>query len=77
MVYLIKKLKNIFNEEKVLGKTNWYDTTILKILENEIYKGDFVHGKRTKHPTLLQRCCRAFSIKRIVGGMSGATEKEF
>ena len=21
------------------------------ILENEIYKGDFVHGKRTKHPT--------------------------
>ena len=46
-----QKIKNIFNEEKVLGKTNWYDTTILKILENEIYKGDFVHGKRTKHPT--------------------------
>ena len=21
------------------------------ILENEIYKGDFVHGKKTKHPT--------------------------
>ena len=27
------------------------DSTILAILENEIYKGDFVHGKRTKHPT--------------------------
>lgn len=46
-----KKISNLFNEEKVLGKTNWYDSTILHILENEIYKGDFVHGKRTKHPT--------------------------
>ena len=46
-----KKISNIFNEEKVLGKTNWYDSTIVGILQNEIYKGDFVHGKRTKHPT--------------------------
>ncbi len=35
----------------VLGRANWYDSTIQKILENEIYKGDFVHGKRTKNPT--------------------------
>lgn len=46
-----KKISNILNEEKVLDKTNWYDTTILKILQNEVYKGDFVHGKRTKKPT--------------------------
>ena len=46
-----KKISNVLNEEKILGKTNWYDTTILKILQNEIYKGDYVHGKRTKHPT--------------------------
>ena len=46
-----QKISNILNEEKVLGKTNWYDTTILKILQNEVYKGDYVHGKRTKHPT--------------------------
>ena len=46
-----KKISNILNEEKVLGKTNWRDSTIVGILENEIYKGDFVHGKRTKHPT--------------------------
>ena len=46
-----KKISNILNEEKVLGKTNWYDSTIVGILQNEIYKGDFVHGKRTKHPT--------------------------
>ena len=51
MVYLIKKISNILSEEKVLGKTNWYDSTIVGILQNEIYKGDFVHGKRTKHLT--------------------------
>ena len=39
------------NKEKVLGKTNWYDSTIQKILSNELYKGDYVNGKRTKHPT--------------------------
>ena len=27
------------------------DSTIVGILENDKYKGDFVHGKRTKHPT--------------------------
>ncbi len=46
-----QKISNILNEEQVLGKTNWRDSTILAILENEIYKGDFVHGKRTKNPT--------------------------
>ena len=46
-----KRISNLFNEEKVLGKTNWSDTGILTILGNEVYKGDFVHGKRTKHPT--------------------------
>ena len=46
-----KTISNIFNKEKVLGKTNWHDSSIVTILENEIYKGDFVHGKRTKQPT--------------------------
>ena len=46
-----KKISNILNEEKVLGKTNWRDSTILTILENPIYKGDFIHGRKTKHPT--------------------------
>ena len=45
------KISNLFNEEKVLGKDNWRDSTIQNILENEIYKGDFIHGKRTKNPT--------------------------
>ena len=33
-----KKISNILNEEKVLDKTNWRDSTILNILENPIYK---------------------------------------
>lgn len=44
-------IANIYNKEKVLGKTNWYDSTIQKILSNELYKGDYVNDKRTKHPT--------------------------
>ena len=46
-----KRISNILNEEKVLDKTNWRDSTILNLLENPIYKGDFIHGRRTKHPT--------------------------
>ena len=42
-------IANIFNKEQVLNKTNWYDSTIQKILSKELYKGDFVNGKRTKH----------------------------
>ena len=45
-------IATIFNEEQVLGKTNWNDTGILRIISNEVYKGDYVHGKRTNHPTL-------------------------
>ena len=48
--YSYQKISNLFNEEKVLGKDNWRDSTIVTILENEIYKGDFVHGKRTRNP---------------------------
>ena len=49
--YSYQKISNLFNEEKVLGKSNWRDSTIVHILENELYKGDFIHGKRTKQPT--------------------------
>ena len=45
-------IATIFNEEQVLGKTNWKDTGILRMISNEVYKGDYVHGKRTNHPTL-------------------------
>ncbi len=45
-----QKISNLFNKEKVLEKENWCDSTITTILQNEVYKGDFVHGKRTKNP---------------------------
>ena len=34
----------------VLGMT-WRNSTIQKILSNEIYKGDYIHGKKTRQPT--------------------------
>ena len=63
--YSYTKISNLFNEEKVLGRTNWRDTTILCILENEIYKGDFVHGKRTKHPTYYEDVAPAIVSKEM------------
>jgi len=58
-------ISNILNEEKVLGKTNWRDSTITAILENEVYKGDFVHGKRTKHPTYYENVVEPLVSKEI------------
>ena len=58
-------ISNIFNEEKVLGKTNWRDSTIYKIIENEIYKGDFVHGKRTKSPTYYENVVEPIVSKEM------------
>ena len=46
-----QSIANIYNKEKVLGKTNWLDSTISRMITNEIYKGDYVHGRSTKHPT--------------------------
>ena len=44
-------IANIYNKEQILARTNWKDSTVQKIMTNELYKGDFVNGKRTKHPT--------------------------
>ena len=63
--YSYKKISNIFNEEKVLGKDNWRDSTIQTILENEIYKGDFVHGKRTKNPTYYENVVEPIVSKEM------------
>lgn len=60
-----KRISNLFNEEKVLGKTNWSDTGILTILGNEVYKGDFVHGKRTKHPTYYENVVEPIVSKEM------------
>ena len=43
-------IAKLFNKEKVLDKTNWKDTGILKIITNVIYKGDYIQGKTTRNP---------------------------
>ena len=59
------KISTLFNKEQVLGKTNWRDSSIVAILENEIYKGDFVHGKRTKHPTYYENVVEPIVSKEM------------
>ena len=63
--YSYQKISNIFNDEKVLGKTNWRDSTIIYILENEIYKGDFLHGKNTRHPTYYENVVEPIVSKEM------------
>lgn len=63
--YSYKKISNLFNEEKVLGKDNWRDSTIQNIIQNEIYKGDFVHGKRTKNPTYYENVVEPIVSKEM------------
>ena len=58
-------IATIFNEEQVLGKTNWKDTGILRIISNEVYKGDYVHGKRTNHPTLYKDVVESIVSKEM------------
>lgn len=48
--YSHQGIANLYNKEKVLGKTNWRDSSIHRILSSELYKGDYVHGKNTKNP---------------------------
>ena len=60
-----QKISTLFNKEEVLGKTNWRDSSIVAILENEIYKGDFVHGKRTKHPTYYENVVEPIISKEM------------
>ena len=43
-------IAKLFNKEKVCGKANWKDTSILKIITNVIYKGDYIQGKTTRNP---------------------------
>ena len=63
--YSYQKISNLFNEEKVLGKDNWRDSTIVGIIENEIYKGDFIHGKKTKHPTYYENVVEPIISKEM------------
>jgi len=58
-------ISNLFNKEKVCGKDNWRDTAILNIISNEVYKGDYVHGKRTNHPTYYENVVEPIISKEL------------
>ena len=70
-------ISNILNEEQVLGKSNWRDSTITAILENEVYKGDFVHGKRTKHPTYYKNVVEPLVSKEMWEDCQAQKEKNY
>ena len=59
------KIKNIFNEEQVLGKTNWHDSSIRKILENPIYKGDYITNKGKNNETFYEDVAPAIISKEM------------
>ncbi len=58
-----QSIANIYNQEQILGKTNWLDSTISRMITNEIYKGDYVHGRSTKHPTYYENVVEPLVIK--------------
>ena len=58
-------IANIFNEEEILGKTNWRDTKILRIISSEIYKGDFVSGKGFNKPVYYENVVEPIVSKEL------------
>lgn len=59
------KIANIFNKEKVYGKTNWNDTRIYNIITNPIYKGDFISKKNSKNPEYYENVVEPLVSKEI------------
>lgn len=58
-------IANIFNKEKVLDKTDWRDVRILRILSNEIYKGDYVSGKTLNKPVYYENVVEPIVSKEL------------
>lgn len=59
-----QRIANIFNKENVLNK-KWYDTTILKILSNPLYKGDYISGGITGTPVLYEGVVEPIVSKKM------------
>jgi len=57
-------IANIFNEENVLNK-KWYDSTILKILSNPLYKGDYISGARNGTPVYYENVVEPIISKKL------------
>lgn len=59
-----QKIANILNKDNVLNK-KWLDTTILKILSNPLYKGDFISGARVGNPVLYENVVEPIISKKL------------
>jgi len=57
-------ISNILNEENTLNK-KWYDTTILKVLSNPLYKGDFISGGRNGTPVLYENVVESIISREL------------
>ena len=58
-------IAKLFNKEKVCGKANWKDTSILKIITNVIYKGDYIQGKTTRNPRYFEDVVESIVSKEL------------
>ncbi len=47
------QISNTLNKEKVLSPKHWRDTTIMKIIDNKVYIGDYEKGKSNNKDTLV------------------------
>ena len=59
-----QSIANIFNEEKVLDK-QWRDCSILKMIANPIYKGDYISNKGKKTEYYYENVCEPIVSKEL------------
>ena len=59
-----QKIANILTEEKVLNK-KWRDASILAIIENPIYKGDYVQRRKGKDPIYYKNVVEALVSEEL------------
>ena len=59
-----QKIANIFNKENILNK-KWYDSTILKVISNPLYKGDYISGARTGKPIYYENVVEPIISKKL------------
>lgn len=48
-----QQISNTLNKEKVLSPKHWRDTTIMKMIDNKVYMGDYEKGKSNNKDTLV------------------------
>ena len=48
-----QQISNTLNKEKVLEPKHWRDTTIMKMIDNKVYMGDYEKGKSNTKDTLV------------------------